>query len=189
MKPRTLLTGLVVALIVLSSALITRGSPDTFIIENADATSTLNLAASSSLGSLLNSVLPRAVLEFSDDNRIENFIYPALLLNDSTPPREASAPQLTSAGPGQVMIRWETNEFCRGAIEYGTQPGQYNRSMVEPLFVKNHEVTLTGLAVSSTYFYRTICTDPAGNHAAGAERSFSAGATSSSVFLPMTVDR
>ena len=107
----------------------------------------------------------------------------------ATPPEEEGTPQIVPAGAGSVKIRWKTNEFSRGTIEFGTQPGQYNRSVSEPLHAKSHELILTGLPAKGNIYYRITNIDPAGNSGRGLERSFAMGAEARKLFLPLTLDR
>jgi hypothetical protein len=198
---------------------LARGQGPSFLIEGADQTHYESLTQSSVLSSLLDALGPHFVvdnadslrhapllfpwglhgsldglpahfvLDMADSNRFNSLAYPQTLIGDATPPRETTPPAIIPAGNGSVKIRWATNEFSRGTVDFGLQSGQYTRSVAEPLHAKAHEVTLTGLFAGATYYYRITNTDPTGNHAATTERSFTVGASSMSVFLPMTVDR
>jgi len=198
---------------------LARGQGSSFLIEGADQTRYESLTQSSILSSLLDALGPHFVvdmadslrhapllfpsglqgafdalpahfvLDMADSNRFHALAYPQTLIGDATPPRETTPPAVVPIGGGSVKLRWATNEFSRGTVEVGPAPGQYTRSVAEPLHAKAHEVTLTGLFAGATYYYRITNTDPTGNHAASAERSFTAGSSLSSVFLPMTVDR
>ncbi len=160
-----------------------------FVVDMADGLRHAPLVYPGGLHEALNGLPTHFVLDMADGNRFAALAYPQTLIGDTTPPRETEPPSTTPGGAGSVKIRWQTNEFSRGTIEYGTAPGQYNRTVTEPLYVKNHELTLGGLTTGQTYYYRLANTDPAGNIAHGPERSFSAGQTGNSVFLPMAIDR
>ena len=160
-----------------------------FVVDNADSLRHAPLLFPSGLQGAFDALPAHFVLDMADSNRFHALAYPQTLIGDATPPRETTPPAVIPIGIGSAKIRWATNEFSRGTVEFGPQPGQYTRSAAEPLHAKVHEVTLTGLATGATYYYRITNTDPAGNHATGAERSFTTGSSSSSVFLPMTVDR
>ena len=160
-----------------------------FVVDNADSLRHAPLVFPSGLQGALDALPAHFVLDMADSNRFNALTYPQTLIGDATPPRETTPPAIIPTGSGSVKIRWQTDEFSRGTVEYGPRPGQYTGAVAEPLHAKAHEVTLTGLAAGATHYYRITNTDPAGNHATGAERSFTAGSSSSSVFLPMTVDR
>ncbi len=158
-----------------------------FVVDNADSLRHAPLVFPWGLQGALDGLPAHFVLDMADSNRFYTLAYPRTLINDTTPPQETQPPAIVPAGSGSVKIRWQTNEFSRGTIEYGPQPGQYTRSASEALHVRDHEVTLTGLAADATTYYRIINSDPAGNSAVSPERSFTTGSTSSSVFLPMTI--
>lgn len=160
-----------------------------FVVDNADSLRHAPLVFPWGLQGALDGLPAHFVLDMADSNRFNALTYPRTLINDTTPPRETQPPAIVPAGSSSVKIRWQTNEFSRGKIEYGLLPGQYNWTVTEPLHVKDHEVTLGGLATGQTYTYRLTNTDPTGNVARGPERTFSVGQTSNSVFLPMAIDR
>lgn len=160
-----------------------------FVVDNADSLRHAPLVFPWGLQGALDGLPAHFVLDMADSNRFNALAYPRTLINDTTPPRETQPPAVVPAGSGSVKIRWQTNEFSRGMIEYGLLPGQYTRSVSEPLHVRDHEVTLTGLAADATIYYRITNTDPAGNSARGPERSFAPGLSSNDVFLPMAINR
>ena len=196
-----------------------RGLVASFLIEGADETRYETLTPSGTLNSLLDALGPHFVvdmadslrhaalifpaglqtyfdglpvhfvLDMADSNRFAALQYPLTLIADTTPPQEEGTPGIIPAGAGSVKIRWQTNEFSRGTIEYGPQPGQYTGSVAEPLYMKEHELTLTGLPAEGDVYYRITHTDPTGNSARGPERSFSLGAESKVIYLPMAVAR
>lgn len=158
-----------------------------FVVDNADGLRHAPLAYPSGLHEALNGLPAHFVLDMADSNRFAALAYPQTLIGDTTPPRETEPPSTTPGGAGSVKIRWQTNEFSRGTVEYGTAPGQYTRSVSEPLHVKAHEVTLTGLAADATYYYRITNTDRAGNSARAPERSVTPGPDNKAIFLPVTI--
>ena len=196
-----------------------RGLVVSFLIEGADETRYETLTQSGSLNSLLDVLAPHFVVDMADGlrhaplifptglqanldalpvhfvvdkadaNRISALQYPLTRIGDDTPPQEEGTPEIVSAGAGSVKIRWETNEFSRGTIEFGPQPGQYTRTLSEPLYVEEHELTLTGLPAIGETYYRITNTDPTGNSARGPERSFALGAESKLIHLPLVIER
>jgi hypothetical protein len=160
-----------------------------FVVDNADSLRHAPLVFPWGLQGALDGLPVHFTVDMADANRFHALAYPKTLIGDATPPQEAGAPTVFPAGGGSVKIRWQTNEFSRGVVEYGPQPGQYTRSVAEPLYVKEHEVTLTGLPAEGVTYYRLTLTDPAGNTRRGPERSFSAAPGSKIVFLPLTIQR
>jgi hypothetical protein len=160
-----------------------------FVVDNADSLRHAPLVFPWALQGALDGLPVHFVLDGADSNRFNALTYPQTLIGDATPPRETEPPTVVPTGSGSVKIRWATNEFSRGTVEVGPQPGQYNRSVAEPLHVRNHEVTLTGLAAGATTYYRITNTDPAGNSTRGPERSFTPGAGNGQIYLPVTIDR
>lgn len=160
-----------------------------FVVDNADSLRHTPLVFPWGLQGALDGLPVHFVLDGADSNRFNALTYPQTLIGDTTPPRETTPPVIVPTGNGSVKIRWATNEFSRGMVEVGLLPGQYTRSASEPLHVRNHEVTLTGLAANATTYYRITNTDPTGNSARGLERSFTPGAGSGQLYLPVTIDR
>ncbi|QLQ04673.1 MAG: fibronectin type III domain-containing protein [Anaerolineae bacterium] len=54
---------------------------------------------------------------------------------------------------GGVKITWTTDEFATSEVRYGTAPGAYTHTVSDPLFEKNHSLTLTGLTAGRTYYF------------------------------------
>ncbi len=160
-----------------------------FVVDNADSLRHAPLVYPWALQGALDGLPVHFVLDTADSNRFNTLAYPRTLIADATPPQETEPPVVIPAGGGSVKIRWKTNEFSRGTIEYGPQPGQYTRSVSGPLYVKDHELTLTGIPAEGETYYRITLTDPTGNTARGPERSFSAGPASRSIFLPLALGR
>jgi len=160
-----------------------------FVVDMADSLRHAPLIYPAGLQGYFNALPDHFVIDMADSNRFSALQYPRTLIGDATPPREEGTPQIVPAGAGSVKIRWKTNEFSRGTIEFGPQPGQYNRSVSEPLHAKDHELTLTGLPAKGNIYYRITNIDPAGNSGRGPERSFAMGAEGRKVFLPLALDR
>lgn len=198
---------------------LAHGLPSSFLIEGADETRYESLPPSSTLNSLLDALGPHFVvdmadtlgharllaapaalaldslpvhfvLDMADSNLFTRLAYPEEVIGDTAPPQEEGTPEIVPVASDIIKIRWKTNEFSQGTVEFGTQSGQYAHSVSEPLYVKDHEVTLTGLSPEGQYFYRLSNIDPAGNVGYGPEQSFSlAGPESKSLYLPLTIDR
>jgi len=90
---------------------------------------------------------------------------------DTTPPRISNV-LLCFEGVTETTadICWVTNEKSTSQVEYWTSP-----SMLSPLdetLVTEHHVELTGLTPGTTYHYKTMSIDRAGNEAVSDEYSF-----------------
>ena len=160
-----------------------------FVVDTADSLRHAPLTYPAGLSAYLDALLAHFVLDTADANRFAALQYPLTLIGDTMPPQEVGTPEVVPSGANSVKVRWQTNEFSRGTIEYGSQPGQYTGSVAEPLYARTHELVLSGLAAEGTYYYRISHIDPGGNQAHGAERSFTVGAVTAPLFLPMIVDR
>lgn len=163
--------------------------PMHFIVDMADGLRHAPLVYPAGLQTHFDTMPAHFVIDMADGNRFRGLTYPRTLIGDATPPGEEGTPEIVPAGTGSVKVRWKTNEFSRGTIEYGPVSGQYTQSVAEPLYMKDHELTLTGLAKDSRYYYRISYVDPAGNSGRGVERSFATGAESKQLYLPVTIKR
>lgn len=160
-----------------------------FVVDMADSLRHAPLIYPAGLSVYLDTLPAHFVIDMADANRFHGLAYPHTLIGDTTPPQEEGTPEIVPTGPGSVKIRWRTDEFSRGTIAYGSQPGQYVHSTTEPLYAKDHELTLTGLPAEGRVYYRITNIDPAGNQAHGVERNFTVGPATMPLFLPMVVDR
>jgi len=127
-----------------------------------------------SLQTLLGQVSDRIILQYAKTNRHLPLAYPAALINDNAPP-QCSGLIASARGVGTVIIAWATDEFATSIVLYGTQPGVYTQTVSDPLYTKQHKITLTGLPPGTTlYYYQVRSTDRSGNTATSAEYSFNA---------------
>jgi len=137
------------------------------------------------LGNLLRGVLSRVVVQHAHANRELALAYPVELVDDNRAPRgsniEASPADETSA-----VISWATDEFADSTVECGTQSGSYTMTFSDPLYVKAHAVTVTGLTTGTTYYCRVSSTDLSGNTYRSQEFSFEQTAESF-VYLPLVL--
>ena len=140
------------------------------------------IAVPSGLQALVDAVAKRVAVEYANSTRAEALVYPLALIGDTTPP-QISDIAVSPAGSGSVAVSWTTDEFATSAVSYGTQPGAYSESVTDPLFTKQHGLSLSGIAPETTYYYQVRSTDRSGNTATGAERNF----TLTFVYLPLVV--
>jgi hypothetical protein len=138
------------------------------------------------LQTLLGQVPDRIILQYAKTNRHLQLAYPAALINDTTPP-QISGLIASARGIGTVIIAWATDEFATSTVLYGTQPGVYTQTVSDPLYTKQHKITLTGLPPGTMlYYYQVRSTDRSGNTATSAEHSFNAQPF---IYLPLIMQR
>lgn len=123
---------------------------------------------SAALQGLLSAVQPRVVIEAAKTNRSNALSYPVALIGDTTQP-QISAIAASRQG-NTATVSWTTNEFADSAVLYGTQSGNLGQTASDPLYAKQHEMTLTGLASGVAYYYRVRSVDRSGNVALSPER-------------------
>lgn len=120
------------------------------------------------LQTLFSAVRPRVVFDAANTSRSAALSYPAALIGDSTQP-QISAIAASRQG-STATVSWTTNEFADSAVLYGAQSGNLSQTASDPLYVNQHQVTLTGLASGVTYYYRVRSVDLSGNVALSQER-------------------
>ncbi len=89
----------------------------------------------------------------------------------STPPVISGvlATGITSSG---VTILWNTNQAATSQVAYGLTTGYGSFSALNSTRVSSHSRNLTGLSPATTYNYRVISTDAAGNTATSGNFTF-----------------
>jgi len=70
--------------------------------------------------------------------------------------------RVTEITSSSAIISWATDEPTRGELDYGTTAA-FDLRVYSPTETKTHQVTLSNLDASTTYFYRFSLTDSAGN--------------------------
>ncbi|MEA2051915.1 MAG: fibronectin type III domain-containing protein [Euryarchaeota archaeon] len=71
-----------------------------------------------------------------------------------------------------AKITWKTDEFADSVLKYGVNSMAYTELSIDLLFVKDHEITLTGLSPDTTYYFVVDSTDQSGNTAESSEYRF-----------------
>jgi hypothetical protein len=77
----------------------------------------------------------------------------------------------------EVAIEWETDELCKGQIEYGETTEYGSESTTESSFVKSHSISLPDLDPGTSYNYRLLMTDKKGNTTTSANKTFTSPQT------------
>jgi hypothetical protein len=93
------------------------------------------------------------------------------------PPPDTTAPVIsgvTTSGVGQggATIGWTTNEPADTLVEYGTTAAYGSRTALNAAMVTGHTAGLTGLLAGTTYHYRVLSRDAAGNLATSQDFAF-----------------
>jgi hypothetical protein len=137
------------------------------------------------LETLLGRMAPRFVIEFANANRQIRLQYPVALIDDDRPPA-ASSIEVAPSGQTRATISWTTDEYADSVVECGTRSGTYTMSFSDPLYVKVHRVTLTGLTPETTYYCQASSRDLSGNTYRSPEFSFEQGGESF-IYLPLVL--
>jgi len=146
--------------------------PDRVVFEYANTNRQFNLAAvHSAFQALLGQVSDRIVFEYANTNRSLSLAYPAVLINDTTPPQISQIAARTLSDD-TAAITWTTDEFADGQVAFGVQSGQYTQTASDPLYAKQHIITLTAMMPGTTYYYQIRSADQSGNAYTSSENSF-----------------
>lgn len=140
---------------------------------------------SGELRSVLKEVPSHVMLQFVEGNGTWATTYPRILMDDNTPP-SAGPP---TAGPwsnNSMILVWNSNEFARSTLNYGTISNQYDKTVTDDLFKKYHEMIVTGLEPDTIYYYRITQTDRSGNEMRSKEYKLELQ-VNNTLFLPMIV--
>jgi phosphodiesterase/alkaline phosphatase D-like protein len=85
--------------------------------------------------------------------------------SDLTPPVISSVTATPAPGGQSATIAWATNEPANSRVNYGTSPGALTLNVSATARVWSHSLALTGLTPGTTYYYRVVSADGAGNSA------------------------
>src|ERR1700674_4087515 len=95
--------------------------------------------------------------------------------------------QAASATTSSSQVVWTTNVPADSAVDYGTTPAYGNSTPVDSAMVTSHQVTLSGLAAGTTYYYQVNSTDSKSNHGKSGGHTFkTSGFTISGTINPAT---
>src|SRR6266851_1864789 len=85
------------------------------------------------------------------------------------------------------QIVWTTNVAANSAVDYGTTTSYGSSTPVDSTMVTNHQITVSGLAAGTTYYYQVSSTDSNGNHGKSGGHTFkTAGFSLSGTISPAT---
>jgi hypothetical protein len=147
------------------------------IVEGADSSVPYDLIdPPAGLQTSIDEVSGRIVVEYADSGKVAALVYPLELLDDHRPP------QISNVRARRDRVLWATDEFATSNVMYGVQTGVYTETVTDPLYARQHEITLTGLTMGTTYYYRVYSADQSGNVGTSAEHTLSAQIP---VYLPL----
>ena len=81
---------------------------------------------------------------------------------DVIPPVISNVISLPSTD-GSAHITWTTDKYSHSRVEYGTDPTTLGTSISNPTLVTSHAISLTGLTIGATYYFRVTSTDFSNN--------------------------
>lgn len=111
----------------------------------------------------------------------------AEFISPSPSPADTAAPvisnvQASSISESSASITWLTDETANSRVVFAPEPiatAATTTTVASGNFVTSHAINLTGLTSGTTYYYRAVSADAAGNSATSTEQSFSTAAASS----------
>src|SRR5713101_4681505 len=83
--------------------------------------------------------------------------------------------QTASVTTSSSQVVWTTNVAADSSVDYGTTTSYGNSTPVDSTMVTSHQMTLSGLAAGTTYYYQVNSTDSKGNHGHGGNSFKTAG--------------
>ena len=112
-----------------------------------------------------------------------------LVSSANTNPPPPSTLVITNVQSGSVttsssQVAWATNVPADSSVDYGTTPAFGNKTPVDSVMVTTHQVTLSGLAAGTTYYYQVNSTDSKGNHGHGGNTLKTSGFSLSGTISP-----
>src|SRR5438445_8417363 len=94
--------------------------------------------------------------------------------------------QAASVTTSSSQVVWTTNVLVNSTVDYGTTTAYGNSTPVDPTMVTSHQVTISGLAAGTTYYFQVNSTDSKGNHGHGGNKFNTPGFSLSGTITPTT---
>src|SRR6266478_673153 len=98
--------------------------------------------------------------------------------NGNPPPPSTLVITNIQAGPittSSSQVAWTTNVPANSSVDYGTTTAYGNSTAIDSTMVTSHQVTLSGLAAGTTYYYQVNSTDSKGNNGWHGGNKFNTG--------------
>jgi hypothetical protein len=92
--------------------------------------------------------------------------------------------QTTSITTSGSQVVWTTNVPASSSVDFGTTTAYGNSTPVDSGMVTSHQVTLSGLAAGTTYYYQVNSTDSNGYHGHGGNKFNTGGFSVSGTINP-----
>ena len=92
--------------------------------------------------------------------------------------------QTGSITTASSQVIWTTNIAANSSVDYGTTTSYGSSTPVDSAMVTSHQVTLSGLAAGTTYYYQVNSTDSKGNHGHGGNKFNTGGFSLSGTINP-----
>jgi len=94
-----------------------------------------------------------------------------------TTARDTQAPAIsnittTAITAVSAQVKWNTDESSDARVEYGPDSTTFANSVLDTSFATTHTVNLVNLKARTTYYFRIIARDRAGNSRTGTKQSF-----------------
>src|SRR6266404_8223499 len=94
--------------------------------------------------------------------------------------------QTGSITTSSSQVVWTTNVPANSSVDYGTTIAFGNSTPVDSGMVASHQMTLSGLAAGTTYYYQVNSTDSKGNNGHGGNKFNTSGFSLSGTLNPAT---
>src|SRR5258707_8309470 len=94
--------------------------------------------------------------------------------------------QCGSLTTSSSQVVWTTNVPANSSVDYGTTIAYGSSTPVDSGMVTSHQMTLSGLAAGTTYYYQVNSTDSKGNHGHGGNKFNTGGFSLSGTINPAT---
>jgi hypothetical protein len=141
------LVALILALLLCIS--LTAASASQILIEDADTIWNVTSDYPPKLINTTDNVTPRVTIEYANTNHCEALIYPKEFMDDTIPPVIADRSVINLVN-NSAKVTWKTDEFADSVLKYGVNSTAYTELSIDVPFVKEHEITLTGLSPDTT---------------------------------------
>jgi hypothetical protein len=93
--------------------------------------------------------------------------------NNTTPTSlQITNVQVASATTSTCQIAWTTNVPADSAVDYGVTSSYGASTPVDSTMATTHQVTVSGLAAGTTYYYQVLSTDSSSNHGKSGGHNF-----------------